>query len=77
MNPEDLNKWFTTVGTYRYHREDYEPIMGNIPLEWDSMGGEFADVVKQMNIKKLESQLGGPIESIGASEDADRIGLVL
>ena len=80
MNPEDFgtSKWHSA--SYAYHRDDYEPLLGNSPLEWDAefnASGEFVAVAKRMNIERLEAQLGGPIENIGAPEDADRIGLVL
>lgn len=80
MNPEDLDisKWHSA--SYVYHRDDYEPLLGNNPLEWAvefNTSGEFAAMAKRMNVERLEAQLGGPIENIGAPEDADRIGLVL
>jgi len=85
MNPEDLyaKSWRTAaevVGTYIYHKDDYEPIKGNNPLKWAvdfNTAGEFAELAKQMNIEKLEAQFEAPIEKIGAPEDARRIGLVL
>lgn len=85
MNPEDLdtNKWRLVSYDYHscdYHGDDYKPLLGNSPLEWDAefnASDEFVAVAKRMNIERLEAQLGGPIENIGAPEDADRIGLVL
>lgn len=80
MNPEDFDtsKWHSV--SLAYHRDDYEPLLGNNTLEWAvefNASGEFAAMAKRMNVERLEAQLGGPIENIGAPEDADRIGLVL
>ena len=76
MNLEDFNtsKWRLVS------LEAYEPLPGNNPLEWAvefNASGEFAVLAKRMNVEQLEAQLGGPIENIGAPEDADRIGLIL
>ena len=80
MNPEDFDTSKWRSASYAYHRDDYEPLLGNNPLERAvefNASGEFAAMAKRMNVERLEAQLGGPIENIGAPEDADRIGLVL